>query len=805
MTTPSARPHSTRLLGGLTLDIRTSIRGLRRRPAFTFTAILTIALGVGATTAMFSAIDAILLRDLPYATPDRLVALMPERFVAQRDVDALRTRMTRLDQVTVFSPGWLMPLIEIDEPRQVNAARVGGNLFSMVGARPLLGQTFTMDAERPGNGLVAVLGWDLWQDVFRGDSGIVGRSIALDGARYTVTGVMPRGFQLFDWQSDLWIPMTMSRQAFMWTGATGLLYGRLAAGVTHDAAVAELRNVLPSIASEFSYEPSWSQNAAIVSLHEHLVGDVSRMLWLLFGAVAFLLLIATGNVANLLLVRASERRGELALRRSLGAPSSRVARLLFTESLILGAAGGVLGLGLAVASIGVLPGLLPRDLPRLGEIALNTRLLAFALVVTLVPSLGFALAPVVQSVRGGLSDMLREARGARRGERLRGGLVALQVALSLVLLVGASIMWRSLTATLRVDRGLRSDHLLTAAVMPSGMREPEQVRAFWREALRSIEAIPGVIGAATILHLPTSGRKWMADIEVAGRPSAPGAPKPRSAWQSVSHSYFSTAGVPVIAGRPFTPADNAGSPRVVAVNTAFAEQLFPGESPLGRVIVAGNSTNRQEATIVAVVGGVRHDSLSAAPTPEIYVPIEQQLVYATGLIVRTTGDPLALAPVIRQRIWDINPNVPISDVRSMDERFSASLQRPRLILGVLSVFALGGLVLGAVGIYGVVAYAVQQRARELGIRAALGAHATALQRLVLRGGLRYAAIGIVIGVPVALALSRVLRGIAYGVSAADPVSFTAVGVLLVLVTGAASWIPARRGARSDPMVVLREE
>jgi predicted permease len=373
------------------------------------------------------------------------------------------------------------------------------------------------------------------------------------------------------------------------------------------------------------------------------------------------------------------------------------------------------------------------------------------------------------------------------------------------LLVGASIMWRSLTATLRVDRGLRSDHLLTAAVMPTGLREPEQVRAFWRQTLQSIEAIPGVRGAATILHLPTSGRTWMADIEVVGRPLAAGQPKPRSAWQSVSHSYFSTAGVPIIAGRPFTPADNAGAPRVVAVNEAFAEEMFPGESPLGREIVAGNSTSRQTATIVAVVGGVRHDSLSAAPTAELYVPIEQQLVYATGLIVRTSGDPIALAPAIRQRIWDINPNVPISDVRTMDERFSASLQRPRLILGVLAVFAIAGLILGAVGMYGVVAYAVQQRARELGIRAALGAHAVALQGLVVRGGLRYALLGIAIGIPVALALSRVLRGIAFGVSATDPVSFVVVGMLLLVVTGLASWIPSRRGARSDPMVVLRED
>ena len=753
---------------------------------------------------MFSAVDSVLLKRLPFATPDRLVALMPRTFLAQRDLDALRTRLTTLDQVTVFSPGWLMPLVEIDEPRQVNAARIGGNLFSMVGARPALGRVFGMDAERPGEGRVALLSWQMWQEIFRGDSAILNRSIALDGGRYTVIGVMPRGFQLFDWRSDLWIPMSMSRDAFTWTGGTGLMYGRLAAGATLPSATAELRAVLPAIAAEFDYEATWSRNATIVSLQEHLVGNVSRMLWLLFGAVAFLLLIATTNVANLLMVRSSERRAELALRASLGAPAGRIARLLLAESLILGVAGGALGTGLAAAGIGYLPTALPRDLPRLGEIALNGRILAFALIATLVPSLAFAAAPIVQSVRGGLADALREARVARKGERLRGSLVAMQVALSLVLLVGASVMARSLAATLRVDRGLRTDHLLTATVMP-GMGDPEQVRAFWREALRSVEAIPGVQGAATILHLPTLGRTWMADIDVVGRPLPDGQPRPRSAWQSVSASYFATAGVPILQGRPFGAGDHAKAPRVVAVNTAFAARLFPGESPLGREIIAGNASSRQPATIVAVVGGVRHDSLSAPPAPEIYVPIEQNIVYATGFIVRTAGDPKAMVPAIQRRIWDLNPNVPISNVRTMDELFAASLQRPRLILEVLAAFAMAGLILGAVGMYGVVAYTVQQRWRELGIRAALGAGSGALQGMVVRGGLRYALVGIAIGIPVALALSRALRGMVFGVAAADPVSFALVPILLLVVTVAASWIPSRRGARSDPMTVLREE
>jgi predicted permease len=794
------------LLGGLALDLRATCRALRRRPAFAGIAVITIALGVGACTTMFSAMDAILLRGLPFAEADRLVAVMPRQFVSNRDIDQFRTRMRSLDQVVSFSPGWLMPLIEVDEPRQVNAAKVSGNMFPMVGVRPLLGRTFGMEAEAPGEGRVAVLGYGLWREVFRSDSGIVGRSVALDGGRYTVIGVMPRGFQLFDWKSDLFVPMKMDRDAFTWAGATGLTYGRLRAGRTLADANAELRTVVAAMRDAFDYPSDWGNGRGVITLQESLVGNVSRMLWLLFGAVVFLLLIATSNVANLLLVRASERRGELALRTSLGAPMQRIARLLLGESLLLGTAGGLLGAGLAVASVRYLPGLLPPDLPRLGEITVNGRILAFALVATLVPSVAFGLAPIAQAWTTGLATALRESRtGALRGERLRGGLVALQVAFSLVLLVGASVMGRSLLSLLTVDRGMRSDHLLTAVVMPSGFPEPERVRAFWREVLPRIEGLPGVTGAATILHLPTTGRTWMADIDVVGRSTAPDQPKPRAAWQAVSTGYFATAGVPILAGRAFTAADHAAAPRVVAVNSAFAARMFPGESALGRDIAAGNATRRQTATIVAVVGGVRHDSLSAPPAPEIYVPIEQNVVYATGLIVRTSTDPRALAAAVQERIWSVNPNVPVTNLRSMDDVFAASLERPRLILGVLVLFAAVGLVLGAVGIYGVVAFGVQQRMRELGIRAALGAGAGSLRALVVRGGVRFALLGVLAGVPMALALSRALRGMVFGVAAADPLSFGVVPVVLVVVACAASWWPARQAARSDPMSVLRED
>lgn len=790
---------------GFASDLRATLRALRRRPAFSVTGVLTVALGVAASTAMFGAVDAILLRPLPYAAAERLVAVMPDQFVANRELAQVRQRTTTMDEVGIFSPGWLMPLIGIPEPRQVNAATISGNFFTMVGARPLLGTTFERDAERPGEGQVVVIGYELWRDSFDGDSSLIGRSIGLNGSQYRVLGVMPRGFQLLDWQSDLWVPMTMSGQGMAWTGAMGTLVGRLRAGSTVAQAQVELRGMIPRIVAESGLDARWGESARIVPLRDSMVGDVTRMLWLLFGAVVVLLLIASGNLANLLLVRAAERRHEISVRRSLGAPLGRVARLLLVESIVLGVIGGALGFMLAAAMVRVMPAVLPRDVPRLGEVQVNLRVLAFALFATVVPALLVALAPLVQVTRGGFGAALRAARGSGTGGRLRGGLVAVQVALALVLLVGASLMSRSMLALLSVDRGIRSDHLLTASVMPNSSNGADAGRAFWRQALSEIEAIPGVASAGTLLHLPTGGRTWSANIEVEGRPSEPGAVVPRAAWQAVSTGYFATAGIPLISGRAFQPTDNASAPRVIAVNREFAERFFGRESPLGRRITAGNATVRQPATIVAVVGGVRHDSLSAPPSPEVYVPIEQTMVWATGLVVRTTVDPVTVAPALRERIWAIDPNVPVTNVRTMDDVFSASLARPRMILTILGFFAAVGLALGAIGIYGVVAFGVQQRLRELGIRAALGADARALRRLVVRSGVSFAVLGVVSGVPVALSLGGAMRGLVFGVPTTDPVSFVTVSALLLSVAALASWWPARAASKSDPMVVLRSD
>ena len=452
-----------------------------------------------------------------------------------------------------------------------------------------------------------------------------------------------------------------------------------------------------------------------------------------------------------------------------------------------------------------IPGLLPAYLPRVEEITVDGRVMGFALVVTLLPSLVVALAPIAHALRTSTATRLRESRGGSPGgERTRGMLVAAEVAMALVLLVGASLMGRTMVALFNVDPGLRAERLLTARLQPSAANGEESVRAWWRALLTELETVPGVVSAATILHLPTIGRSWSTNVNFEGRTAAPGAAPDRAAWQSVSEGYFATAGIPLLAGRDFGPSDRAATPRVVIVNDAFASRYYRGESPLGKRITT-SSTSDQPLTVIGVVGGVRHDSLNAPPVPEVYVPIEQVYVGSTSLVVRTSGDPLALAGAIRDRIRSMDRNVPITDMRTMDDLLSASLHRPRLLLTVISLFAGLGLLLGLVGIYGVVAYGVQQRVRELGIRAALGADAGRLNRLVVRGGLRYALIGIVVGVPAALALSRALRGFVFGVATTDPLSFTLVPIVLLLVALAACWIPARRASRSDPMEVLRTE
>lgn len=790
---------------GFVPEIRFVLRALRRRPGFALTAILTLAIGIAASTTVYSVVNALLIRPLPYANSERLVAISPGSIMANREIQALRQRSRSLDQIALLSPGWLMALTGFGEPRQLNGAKLSGNMLELLGVSPQLGRSFGMEAEIPGNDAVAVLGYDLWQSAFKGDSSVIGRSIQLDGSGFTVLGVMPAGFQVFGENSDLWVPMAMDQSAMSWTGATSLAYGRLQPGTPTTTAAQELGGLFNQIRQEFQLRPDWGTGVPLVGLKESIVGGSRPMLLVLMVAVGFLLLIACANVANLLLVRTSERHQELAVRAALGASPLNLARVLLGECVALALAGGLAGIGMAYAGVKLVRTILPSSMPRVAEISLDLPVVAIAVVATFGCAMLFGLVPLLQGRSVGLADSLRRGKGTTgRAEQARATLVAVEVALAVVLTAGAALMTRTMAALTEVDPGLRTDHLLTMKLQPSGLADDDARRVYWRSLLETIRAVPGVTSAGTILHLPTSGRSWHADIAIDGRPLDPGTAAPRSAWQSISSGYFETAGVPLIRGRQFTESDRGDSPKVILINSAFAEKMFPGQDPIGVRIKAGNATANEWATIVGVVGSVRHDSLNVSPGPEVYVPYEQKLVGANSLVIRTAVEPLTLAGPIREAIWSINRDVPISEVRTMGSLYSASLQKPRMVLTLLGAFSAVGVLLGAIGIYGVVSYSVRQKRREIGIRVALGALPQMVIQQVVRMGLRQAMAGLIVGIPAALILSRFLRGLVYGVSATDPVSLIAVSLLLLLVGLGASLLPARSAASVDPTIVLKE-
>ena len=787
----------------LTMDVRYALRALRRHRTFTGVVVLTLAVGIGANTAVFGVADAVLLRSLPYAQADRLVHVWPERFLAQREVASLREEARTLEEVASFSPGWLMPLTGVDEPMQLTAARVSGNFFALLDVPPALGRVFDASAEAPGAEPVAVLSWRLWRTQFGADTSIVGRTIRLEGGPVVVLGVMPSDFQFMNNATELWLPLAMDRGAMSWAGGITQGIARLAPGASEAAATRELRALTERMRAEFGEGDEYGRDARVLGLKESLLGGARPMLLALLAAVGLVLLIATANVANLLLVRASDRRTELAVRTALGATRGRVARQLLTESAVLGLAGGVVGIVFAFAGVGLLRGILPPETPRLAEIGADGRMLAFALVLTLGVTALFGSLPALAVARESLAGRMRHGRTITGNGAARRALVAAEVALALVLLVGAVLMLRTVRALNDVDPGFRPGSVLTMRLQQS-MREPDRARAYWREVMGRVAALPGVEAVGTVLHLPMSGRKWQAAVEVQDRPLPPGAESPRTAWQVVGGDYFQVVGTPLLSGRHFDARDRADAPRAMIVNDAFARAVFPGEDALGRRIRAGNATGDAWFTIVGVVGSVRHDSLTAPPPLELYVPIEQRLVGSNSLAIRTTGDPLALVPAVRAAIWSIDPDVPISQVQSLDQLVAGSTAARRLVLMLLGAFALTGIALGVFGIWGVVACTLRQRTRELGIRIALGSSPASAVRLIMAEGALFALIGVAIGEVASLAAGRLLSGLLWGVAPIDALTLIVVPAALLTIAALAAWLSARGAARLDPALVLRE-
>jgi predicted permease len=773
--------------------------------------VLTLALGIGANAAIFSAVRGILLRPLPFRTPERLVAFNAEQFVSNAEVLFLRDNAKTLGGVAAISPGWGMALTGVGEATQLTTSRVTTNLLDVLGVRPMIGRTFQESESIPGNEMVALLGYSLWAERFGSDPSVIGRNVVLDGTPYNVVGVLPPAFEVLGKPADLWTPLVVDPTAWFHKGSVSWFVGRLREGTTIAQSRAELATLFPRMRETFEYAPDHYRNVSLVPLQERTVGSVKTALLVLLAAVGFIVLIAGANVGNLLLMRAAGRRREIAVRTALGASRRRVIGQVLMESVVLALGGATAGVALGAVGVRVLRASLPADTPRLASIALDGAVLAVCATLAIVIGIAFGLAPALLASRGDAQDALRGARGVAGragGERARGALVVAEVALTLVLVIGAGLMMRTLWSLSHVDAGFRADGVLTLRVQPSGDRYDtnEKRVQYVRTLLERLAALPGVQSTGMIHHLPLAGYAWYANIDLEGRVRAPNEAPLRSGWRVIEGDYFKTMGIPLVRGRAFSVSDTRTATPVVVVNEGFARAAWPGEDPIGRRFAAGNATRGTTAvTVVGVVGDVRHVSLDGRPEPELYRPHAQTPMGAVTLALRTSGDPLALAGLARQTVNAIDADVPVSDVRSMDEVMSESVARPRLIMSLLLVFAGVGVVLGAVGVYGVIAYAVGERRREIGVRIALGAEPGRVAGAVLAQGVRYAAVGVGIGLAGSIAVTRVMRTLVFGVSTTDPLTFVGLSLFLVAVAALASYLPARQAARTDPMVALRAD
>jgi putative ABC transport system permease protein len=795
-------------------DIRIGARTLAGDPGFTAIALITLALGIGANTAIFSVVNALILKPLPYANPDRLVwigEVSPDRpgdFVPGAHFLEWTEQSETLEQIAAYNPTSAI-LTGAGEPERLDANRVSAGFFAALGVRLALGRAFVAQDDLPGAAPVAIISHSLWQRRFGADPNVIGRSIQLDDKSYTVVGVLPAGFR-FSEPFELWIPLALDPKQERGNVMTSILssFGRLRPGVTRATAESELDTI------RSRYEASRPPNSLafggavrLMSLHQKLVGDTGRLLLILLGAVSLILLIACANVANLLLSRGAGRQKEFAIRAALGAGRLRLMRQMITESLLLAVCGGVVGLCLgflltkgvvSLASAATLG-----EISRVETIDIDPRVLGFTLIVSLITGLLFGLAPALQISSPALNDSLKEGgRGSRfhRGG-VRQALMVTEVALSIVLLIGAGLLIRSFANLLRVNPGYRPDNLLTMRLSLPEPRYEERARreAFYSEILQRISGLPGVQSVGAINHLPLTDFMLGGWLRIPGRPVTTN--QPPTPMAIVSPDYFRAIGIPLRAGREFTDRDDSQSPRVLILSESLASACFPGENPLGKQVwVPG--PGKDTPTVVGVVGDIRHKGLDQDVTPQVYQPYRQFAPGSMALVIRAAR-PMGLAPAVRDQVLAIDQALAVGEIQTMQQRLSGSTSPRRLNLMLLGLFATLALALSAVGVYGVIAYVGAQRKHEIGIRMALGAEAADVRRLLIGQGMILVGAGVLLGLGAALGLTRVMNSLLFGVSATDPLTLAGVSVLLAIVGLAACYKPARAAARVDPMAALR--
>jgi putative ABC transport system permease protein len=806
-------------------DVKFGVRTLRKSRAFTLVAVLTLAIGIGANTAIFSVVEAVLLRALPYRNADRVVMLWENNRVRNRPRNVVnpgnvldwRDQAGSFDEVAAFADQ-RYNLTGSGEPEEVAAQAATPNLFQLLGAEPLLGRALMPGDGEGGGESVAVISHGLWQRRFGGSPDVLGKALTLNGVGATVVGVMPPDFKWFIKENSLsgkpaeiWVPLALTeQQRTTRRGRYMSAVARLKPGVSVEQAQTEMDTVGARLEAQYpEFAKGWG--VSVVPLRDQLAGEIKTALLVILGAVGFVLLIACVNVANLVMARSAGRRKEIALRAALGAGRLRIIRQLVTESLLLAVAGGALGLLFSRWCVEALVALSPPNLIGAGQVGVNLTVLLFTLAVSLLTGVAFGVAPAIETSRLNLSESLKESSrgnvGGARAGRVRGALVVAEIGLALVLLVGAGLMVRSFLRLQSVNPGFDASNLLTMRVMLPQTKYPEGSRKveFFRQAAERIRALPGVRSASAVSALPFADLGAATSFTVVGRPAPPAGDKPVTDVRVADENYFRTMNIPVIAGRTFTEQEAVTDRKVAVVNEAMARKYFPGQDPIGQRIVVNMASEPAPTEIIGVVGDARYDKLEGELRPMVYWTPPQLTYSSMSFVVRTAGDPAALAPAAVREIQSVDKDQPVSDVRTMESWLADSTARTRFGALLLAAFACAALVLASVGIYGVISYSVAQRRNEIGVRMALGAQARHVMRMVVGQAMRLVLLGVGLGLLGALALTRLMSGLLYGVDATDPATFAANALLLTAVSLVACYIPARRATRVDPLIALRRE
>ena len=804
-------------------DARYGARTLLRAPVFSLVAVVTLALGIGANTAIFSVVNAVLLRPLPYRNADRLVVALhsgsdpvaPANYIDWRD-------QSRSFQAMAAAEYWSANLTGSEAPEHLLGLRVTPNLLPMLGVDPLLGRQFAAGEDRKGAEHEVVLSYRLWQRLFNGDANVLGKPITLNSEAYTVVGVMPAGFQFAPFwatRAEMWVPLAFGDRAHDRGGNSLRIFGRLKDGVTLAQARAEMATITARLERQY---PGTNRDVVVTPLKEKVVGSIETPLVTLLCACGFVLLIACANVAHMLLARTSGRQKEIAVRTALGAGQGRVMGQLLTENLLLAALGAAAGLLIASWGIQALVALSPAYIPRVETVAIDLGVVLFLLAITAITAVIFGLVPTMHVASGNLSDALKEGgRGGSDGvsrHRLRGFLVASEFALAFMLLIGAGLMIRSFVALQSVDPGFNPHHVLSMVVSVAGSNEAETGRrtVFYRQLLDRVRTVPGVQSAGAINHLPLAGDTWGWSFAIEGRPKPRPGESPTAVYRVAMPGYFQTMRLPVLRGRAIAEADDARAPGVVLINERAAGAYWPGQDPLGQRISLETAKPDPPTwlTIIGVVRNAKQEDWASPPSPEICLAaLQNQEFLGNGdshtayitLVARTSGDPADLASTVKRTVWSFDRNLPISEVLTMDRVVADATSLSRFEMLLFGLFAVVALVLAAVGIYGVMNYSVSRRTREIGIRISLGASRAAVLRMVVQQGMMQALAGTAGGVVGALLLARLMTGMLYGVRPNDPITFGGVLIVLGLVAFLASCVPARRATRIEPMAALRSE